>query len=165
MSFEKLLANMQTIFTGFSENGEIPNDSQKICLILQKVKNPILTQIKASHQVSYDLDQANKVTYDFISNSLAAEASIIGGQNPQGFVDVNTCGNKAPEIGVKGAGGAIFTRFYPNCYKLLDGEKQSTFDNRETINIKVGGKCKSFDSKNRAGLHPSRKINKAAQNI
>ena len=68
---------MQKIFTEFSDNGEILNDSQKIHLLLQKVKNPILTEIKASLQVSYNLDQSNIVTYDFISNSLLAEAAII----------------------------------------------------------------------------------------
>ena len=61
------------------------------------------------------MDQAKTVTYDFISNSLTSEASSIGYHNHQGVVDVNTCGEKAPEIGVKGAGGAIFTGFYPNC--------------------------------------------------
>ena len=68
---------MQKIFTGLSENGEILNDSQKIRLLFQKVQNPILTQIKASPQVSYDLYQANTVTYDFISNSMAAEYTSI----------------------------------------------------------------------------------------
>ena len=123
MSFEKFLTNMQTMFTGLSENGEILNDSQKIRLLFQKVQNPIMTQIKASLQVSYDLDQSNKVTYDFISNSLAAEAASLGDHNPQEVVDVNTCGKKSPERGVKGAGGAIFTGFYPNWSKLSDGEK------------------------------------------
>ena len=70
-------------------------------------------------------------------------------------MDVNTCGKKAPESGFKGAGGAIFTRFYPNCYNLSDGEKQYIFDERERLKIKVGGKRKSFNNKNRAGMHPS----------
>ena len=30
VSFEKFLTNMQTMFTGFSENGDILNDSHKI---------------------------------------------------------------------------------------------------------------------------------------
>ena len=47
---------MQTMFTGFSENGDILNDLQKIRLLFQKVQNPILTQIKASLHVSYDMD-------------------------------------------------------------------------------------------------------------
>ena len=61
---------MQTMFTKLSDNEEILNDLQEIRLILQKFKNPIQTQIKASLQISYDLDQFNKVTYNFITNSL-----------------------------------------------------------------------------------------------
>ena len=57
MSFKKLLTNMQTMFPGFSENGEILNNLQKIRLLFQNFQNPILTQIKASFQVSYDLDK------------------------------------------------------------------------------------------------------------
>ena len=114
------LENMQTMFTGFSENGDILNDSHKIRLIFQKVQNPIMTQIKASLQVFYDLDQSNTVNYYFISNSLAAEAASIEDQKPRGFADVNTCGNKAPERGVKGEGDTIFTRFYPNWSKISE---------------------------------------------
>ena len=101
------------------------------------------------------MDQANTVAYDFISNSLAAEAASLVGHNPQRVADVNTRGEKAPESGVKGAGGAIFIGFYPNWSKLLDREKQSIFDERERLNIKGGGKRKSFDKKDRAGLHSS----------
>ena len=46
MSFDNFLINMQTMFTGFSENVEILNDSKNICLLFQKFQNPILTQIK-----------------------------------------------------------------------------------------------------------------------
>ena len=56
MSFQKFLTKMQTKFTGFSENGEIINDPQKICLIFQKVQNQIMNQIKESIQVSYDME-------------------------------------------------------------------------------------------------------------
>ena len=62
---------MQMVFTGFSDNGYILNNLQKIRLLFQKFQNPIITQIKASLQFSYDLDQANTVTYDFIANSPA----------------------------------------------------------------------------------------------
>ena len=96
---------------------------------------------------------------------MTAEAASLGDHNPQGVAGVNTCGEKAPEIVVKGAGGAIFTRFYPNWSKLLDGEKQSFFDERERLNIKVGGKRKYFDKKNRAGMHPSSPKKKADQEI
>ena len=77
-SFKNFLSNMQTIFTGLSENGEILNDSQNIRLLFQKFHNPILTQIKASLQVSYDLERTNTITYNFIANSLLAEAASIG---------------------------------------------------------------------------------------
>ena len=83
ISFEKLFTNMLTIFTGLSENGEILNNSQKICLLFQKVQNPILTEIKASLQVSYDMDQENTVTYDFIFNSLTVEATSLGDHSPE----------------------------------------------------------------------------------
>ena len=45
-----------------------------------------MTQIKASLQVSYDLDQVNIVTYDFIanSNSLTEEAASLGKHTPLG---------------------------------------------------------------------------------
>ena len=93
---EKFITNMQTMFTRFSENVEILNDSQKIRLLFQKVQNPILNQIKALLQVSYDMYQSKIVTYDFSSNSLSTEAASTWDQNPQGVVDVNTCGEKAP---------------------------------------------------------------------
>ena len=103
MSSNKFLTNMQTMFTGLSENEEILNKLQKIWLLFQNVQNPILAQIKASLQVSYDLDQSNTVTYNFINNSMAAEAASLGyPPTHRGVADVNTCGKKAPESGVKG---------------------------------------------------------------
>ena len=57
------------------------------------------------------MEQANKVTYEFISNILSAEAAILGDHNPRGVAYVKTGGQKAPESGVKGEGGAIFTEF------------------------------------------------------
>ena len=130
MPFKKFLTNMQTMLTGFSENGDILNDSQNIRLLFQKFHNPILNQIKPSLQVSYDLDQANTLTCDFIANSLAAEASSLGDHTHPVVANVNTRGEKAPERGVKGSGGTIFTWFYPNWSKLSDREKQSIFDKR-----------------------------------
>ena len=47
ISFKKFLTNVQTMFTGFSLNGDILNDSQNIRLLFQKVKNPILNQNKS----------------------------------------------------------------------------------------------------------------------
>ena len=94
--------------------GTLPDNlknSQKIHLPFQNFQNPILTQIKALLQVSYDLYQANTVTYDFIANSLAEEAKRLGDRTPRLVAYVNTRGKKAPESGVIVAGGAIFTRF------------------------------------------------------
>ena len=47
------------------------------------------------------MDQDNIVTYDFIFNSLTAEAASIGDHTPEGVADVKTCDKKAPEISVK----------------------------------------------------------------
>ena len=49
--------------------------------------------------------------------------------------------------------------------KLSYKEKQYIFDKRERLNIKGGGNHKSFDKKNRVGLHPSSPKKKAAQEI
>ena len=95
MSFEKFLTNMQTVFPGFCENGDILNDSQKIRLLFQKVQHPILPQIKVSLQVSYDLYRSNAMTYNFISNSMEEEVASIGNHNPRGVADVNTRGKKS----------------------------------------------------------------------
>ena len=146
---------MQTVSTGLYENGEILNDSQNIRLLFQKFQNPILTQIKLSLQVSYDMDQANIVTYKFIVKSLEAEAASLGDHTLQGVGGISTCDEKAPEISIKGAGGTILTWFYPNWSKLSDWEKQSIFNKREQLNIKGIGKRNSFVKKKRAGLHQS----------
>ena len=63
MELKKFLTNIQTMFTWFSENGEILNNSQKIRFISQKFQNPILTQIKASIQFYYGMYQSNIVNY------------------------------------------------------------------------------------------------------
>ena len=118
MLFENFLPNMQIMFNGLYENREILNDSQKIRLIFQMVQELIMTQIKASLQVSCDLYQAITVTYDFIPNSMEEEAASQGYHTPQGVVIFNTRGKKAPESGVKRSGGAIFTGLYPNWSKL-----------------------------------------------
>ena len=56
------------------------------------------------------------MTYEFIVNIMASEAASIGDHTPRLVADVNTRGEKKPESGFKGAGGAIFTGFYPNWY-------------------------------------------------
>ena len=71
------------MFTGLSDNREILNNFQKIHFLFQKVQDPIMTQIKASLQVSCDLNQANTVIYNFISISLAEEAATLGYHTPE----------------------------------------------------------------------------------
>jgi hypothetical protein len=73
---------MQAMFTGFDDNGEILNDTQKIRLLFQKVQSPILTQVKNVLQVSYDLNTDKIVTFDFIANSLAKEAASLPEHTP-----------------------------------------------------------------------------------
>ena len=165
MSFDNFLANIRMMFTWFSENVEIINNSQNIRLLLQKFWNPIMTQIKALLQVSYDLYQANTVTYDFIDNSMASEAASLGDCTPWGIRYVNTRGKKVTESSVKGAGGAIFNRFYPNWYKLSDGENQYIFDEMEKLNIKIGGKRKSVCRGKQSRSASIKSKQKAAQKI
>jgi hypothetical protein len=73
--FQKFLTNMQAMFTGFKDNDEILTDTQKIRLLFQKIQSPSLTQVKNALQVLYGLDKAGEVTYDFLANSMAAEAA------------------------------------------------------------------------------------------
>jgi Ca2+-binding EF-hand superfamily protein len=75
MSFKKFLTNIQAMFTGFEDNDELLTGAQKIRLLFQKVQSPSLTQVKNALQVSYDLDKAGEVNYDFLANSMAAEAA------------------------------------------------------------------------------------------
>ena len=111
------------------------------------------------------MDQSNKVTNDFIANSLAAEDSSLEEHNPWGVADVNTRGEKVPESGVKGAGGAIFTGFYPYWSKLSDGDKQYIFYDKEQLNIKGGGKRKYFDKKKQSRDVSIKTKKKASQEI
>ena len=99
------------------------------------------------------------MNYNFIANILAAVFASLGDHIPQVVTDINTRGKKAPESGGEGAGGTIFTRFYPNWSKILDGDQQSIFEEIYQINIKGGWKRKSLNKINIAGLHtPSKKI-------
>jgi hypothetical protein len=75
MSFETFLTNMQAMFTGFVDNGELLTVAQKIRLLFQKVHSPSLTQVKNALQVSYNLDKAGEVIYDFLANSMVAETA------------------------------------------------------------------------------------------
>jgi hypothetical protein len=138
MSFEKFLTNMQAMFTGFEDNDEILTDSQKIRLLFQKVQSPSMTQVKNALQVSYDLDKEGEVNYDFIANSMAAEAASLPDHVPNrqaSGVGSQGTPNAAPPTGIKGSNGEIFTGFYKNFQSLSEDDKQAIFNERKRLNI------------------------------
>jgi hypothetical protein len=150
MSFEKFLTNMQAMFTGFADNEEILTDAQKIRLLFEKVQCPSLNQVKSSLQVSYDLDQAGDVTFDFIANSMAAEAaSLPEYSQARNTSEIDTGGRSgsAPTSGVKMADGSIFTGFYPNFHDLEESQKQIIYDERKRLGI-VSKKAKHSSNRN-----------------
>jgi hypothetical protein len=136
MTFEKFLTNMQSMFTGFADNGEVLSDAQKIRLLFGKVQSPNLIQVKNALQVSYDLNH-EEVSYDFIANSLAAEAAKSPDTSNRNAGAVNTRGGDsgAPEKGIKGPDGAIFTGYYKNFGRLSDSDKQAIYDERKRLNL------------------------------
>jgi hypothetical protein len=135
MSFDKFLTNMQKMFTGFEDNEEFLSDGQKVRLLFQKVQAPNLNQVKSALQVSYDLDTNDDVTYDFIANSLAVEAtSMVNFASTRNTSGIETSGS-APATGIKGSDGTIFTGFYKNFSQLSDDDKQAIFDERKRLNI------------------------------
>jgi hypothetical protein len=134
MSFEKFLTNMQAMFTGIEDNDEILTEAQKIRLLFQKVQSPSLIQVKNALQVLYDLDQDQVVTYNF-----AAEAANLPEHVPNrqasSLDSRGGHGGSAPESGIKGPDGVIFTGFYKNFQQLSDEDKQAIFDERKRLNI------------------------------
>jgi hypothetical protein len=142
MPFDKFLTNMQSMFTGFADNEEILTEAQKIRLLFAKVQSPNLALVKSNLQIAYDLDQTGEVTFDFIANSLVVEAS----KSPDSSASRNTSGvdtqgsgtNSAPESGVKGPDGVIFTGYYSNFAQLSDADKQTIFDERKRLGVTNG---------------------------
>jgi hypothetical protein len=160
VSFEKFLTNMQAMFTGFEDKDELLTDAQKIRLLFQKVQSPSLTQVKNALQVSYNLDKAGEVTYDFLANSMAAEAASLPDHAPNhqaSGVDRQPTPGSAPTSGIKGANGDIFTGFYKNFQSLSDDEKQAIFDERKRLNINPKKSCGGHSQK---GQTSAIKVNK-----
>jgi hypothetical protein len=139
MSFKKFLTNMQAMFTGFEDKGKLLTDAQKIWLLFQKVQSPSLTPVKYALQVSYDLDKAGEVTYDFLVNSMSAKAASLPDHAPNrqaSGVDRHPLPGFAPTSGIKGPAGDFFTGFYKNFQSLSQhDEKQAIFDERKRLNI------------------------------
>ena len=137
MSFEKFLTSMQAMFTGFEDNDEILTNAQKIRLLFQKVQNPSMNQVKSALKVQSDLDtDGTNVTYDFIANSLAAEAASLPDHVPNRQASgVESQSGEAPKNGVKGQGGAIYTGYYSNWDKLPNSDKQMVYEERKRLGI------------------------------
>ncbi len=138
MSFDKFLTNMQSMFAGFTDNEEILTEAQKIRSPFAKVQSPNLALVKSNLQIACDLDQTGEVTFDFIANSLAAEASkspdSAASRNASG-VDARAGANSAPVSGVKGPDGVIFAGFCANFAQLSDADKQTMFDERKRLGV------------------------------
>jgi hypothetical protein len=139
MKFETFLTNMQTMFTGFDKSEEEMKPPQQIRLLFDKVQCPALQTVKNSLQVAYNLDVADppKVTYDFIANSLSAEASKKDDHSTNRQVSGlqgRTAGTQ-PESGVKGPDGVIFTGFYDNYAKLSKEDKDAIHAERKRLNM------------------------------
>jgi len=112
-----------------------------------------MTNVKNALQVQYDLDQDEKITYDFIANSMAADAANqpdhIPNRNTSGL-DSQSGSSEAPTSGVKGPTGEIFTAYYKNFASLSKSDKQAIFDERKRLNIAPkqsrGGRAKRNSS-------------------
>ena len=100
---------------------------------------------------------------------MAIEASSLGDHTPRGVAVVNTRGNKAPEISVKGAGGAIFTSFIAigPSYRTEIRKKSSTRGGDSTsraevraipLTIKKQRMDASINSKNKTAQKIQREI-------
>ena len=137
MSFEKFLTSMQAMFTGFEDNEEVLTNAQKIRLLFQKVQSPSLTQVKSALKVQSDLDvEGNSVTYDFIANSMAAEAASLPDYVPNRQASgVESYGAKgpAPSSGVKGQDGAIYIGYYPNWNDISKADKSIVYEERKRL--------------------------------
>ena len=137
MSFEKFLTNMQAMFTGFFDNEEAHTEGQKIRALFEKVQSPGLQTVKGALKVQEGLDVAGtSVTYDFIANSFSAEvasqpdyvpnrqASAVGSQGG---------GGSAPESGVKGPDGSMFTGCYGDWNDISKENRQLVYEERKRL--------------------------------
>jgi hypothetical protein len=111
-------------------------------------------------KVSYNLDKAGEVTYDFLANSMAAKAASLLDHAPNrqaSGVDRHPTSGSAPTSGIKGPNGDIFTGFYKNFQSLSDDEKQAIFDERKHLNINPK---KSRGGHSKKGQTSTTKVNK-----
>ncbi len=91
--------------------------------------------VNSALQVQYDLDPDDeKVTYDFIANSLYVVAK--KNVNSRRTSGVGTRqGLEAPSTGIKMPDGSIFTGYYKNFLQLSDNDKSAIIAERKRLNI------------------------------
>jgi hypothetical protein len=131
MAFDKFLTNMQLMFTGFDDSEEEMKAPAQVRLLFDKVQCPAMLTVKNFLQVAYDLDHSDPptVAYQFIANSLSAEASTLKDHvsKDRQVSGLGTCDRQdsVPASGVKGPDGVIFTGYYSNYQKLSKEEKDA----------------------------------------
>jgi hypothetical protein len=163
MSFELFLTKMQTMFIGFLDSQEVIEPPQQIRLLFDKVQCPGLETVKNSLQVAHDLDNAAppNVTYDFIANSLSAEAQKSADfvPNRQASGVGSHTGGPAPASGVRDEAGVIFTGYYPNFNKLSKGDKDTIQEERKRLGIQKhnGGKKPGGKPRNSSSIKSNKK--------
>jgi hypothetical protein len=119
--------------------------------------------VKNSLQVAHDLDNAAppNVTYDFIANSLSAEAQKSADfvPNRQASGVGSHTGGPAPASGVRDEAGVIFTGYYPNFNKLSKGDKDTIQEERKRLGIQKhnGGKKPGGKPRNSSSIKSNKK--------
>ena len=145
MSFEKFPTDMQTMF-------------QRTLWELRYPKWLTQDQSSVPEISEYDSDSNQSLTPGFLWSGTSQHGNLqfycqqFGGRGrksrrstppPSKKTGKLTLVVKSPDSGVEEEGGAIFIGFYPNWFKFLDGEKQSSINKRENLSIKVGEKRRS----------------------
>ena len=137
MTFEKFLTQMQAMFAGFESMGEVMTDAQKIRLLFAKVNCPTLTHVKNALQVNVNLDEDDKVTYDFIANSFSAAAGGSAEPSNRQASGVEVKGS-APTSGVRNQDGSIFIGCYPNWNDILKPDRALVHEERKKLGVSQG---------------------------
>jgi hypothetical protein len=109
---------------------------------MKKCQSPGLSQVKQALQVQYDLSNGNgNVSYDFIANSLAIQATNLQEYQPPGNNERgkrNASGLSSapqPDSGIHDKQGNIFTGFYKDFFKMSDEDKDAVIKERKRLGI------------------------------
>lgn len=159
MSFDTFATKMAEMFTGFANNGEAFQETQKIRLLFEKVMCPQLESMKQSLKNLYNLDQNGMLDFTFIVNALATEVSgqadVTMNRRASGVTSGGTpTGNNGggPTEGIHSEDGSIWTGYYSNFRQLSESDKKDVCDERRRLNVRnQSGKKNS----NRKGKNPA----------